>query len=110
MKIKDIQTLQREVMHWADKTFPGQSTASKIKHLSKEAGELLEKPDDRSETADCLLLLLQVAHRQGMTTSLLVEVASAKFEINKARAWGKPDADGICEHQAEPGPNGGNDR
>jgi Protein of unknown function (DUF550) len=98
MKIKDLQTLQREQGAWAEKTFPRQPVESKIKHLQREVAELLKKPHDPSELADCLLLVLDIARRGRMTTGQLIEAAAAKLEINKLREWGPPDAEGVCEH------------
>jgi Protein of unknown function (DUF550) len=97
--IDDFRKLQLEQRAWAEKTFPGQPIEAKIKHLKKEVElELLVKPSDISEMADCLLLLLDIAGKQQVDAHTLFEAAVAKFRINQARAWGPPDADGVCEH------------
>jgi Protein of unknown function (DUF550) len=101
MKIKDIQTLQYEQGRWAQGNFPTQTVVSKIKHLRREVDELLANPHDRSEMADCFLLLLDIASRQNMTVAQLVEIAAQKLEINRRRQWGRPDAEGVCEHIRE---------
>ena len=71
---------------------------SKIKHLIKEANELLACPGDLVEMADLLILLLAITRMQNVTIEQLVEAAWAKHQINLARKWSLPDAEGICEH------------
>lgn len=100
-KIIDMAALQREQGKWAQGTFPAQTIVAKIKHLRKEVDELLENPTDRSELADCFLLLLDIARKNNMTASDLFEASVAKFRINQMRKWGPPDEDGICEHVRE---------
>jgi hypothetical protein len=74
---------------------------SKIKHFIREAHELLKNPNDKSEMADCFLLLLDIARKSQVDANMLFEAAVAKFRINQARTWGPPDADGVCEHIRE---------
>jgi len=58
-----------------------------IRHLQKEAAELEANPYDRSEVADCLLLLMDAARRSGMTPEEFVAAARAKLRVCEGRQW-----------------------
>src|SRR3569832_168564 len=95
----DINELQREALDFAALRFPNQSLEGVIKHLKREADEILNKPYDRTEQADVLLLLLQVAARTGTSAEVLINAAFEKLEINRLRQWPEtPDADGVFHH------------
>lgn len=90
---------QREVGEWADRTFPRSDWFSICGHLREEATELSEAlgatahdqkadAEARTEAADCLLLLLHLAHKEGF--DLLAE-ARAKHAVNVARTWETDD-------------------
>lgn len=66
-------------------------------HLREEIDELIDNPNDTSEWADCLLLLLDAAWRKGHTFDELVGFAMAKLEVNKKRTWEK-SVNGIYKH------------
>lgn len=92
-----------EITKWQKETF-GQATAqSKILHLKQEVNELLldviiKKSERRLEFADCFFLLFGAAAADGMTYEDIEACIAEKFEINKARKWGKPDANGVVNH------------
>lgn len=58
-----------------------------LKHLEKEAKEAQEHPTDRSEYADCMLLILDAARRAGISPPDLVQEAYNKLQKNKVRQW-----------------------
>lgn len=91
----DLNTLQRELGEWADETFPGETYINNVTHLRREIEELAANPTDPIEAADCAMLLLVIAHRQGYS---LLEAIREKQQINQAREWGPPDAEGVREH------------
>ncbi len=103
-----LDSLQHEVGQWSDRTFgqyrdqQGQTTDGMLNHFAREAVELVEAFQTGrplgEEAADCLLLLLDIAEHSGF--SLFAE-ARAKHARNLTRKWGKPDADGVCEHIRE---------
>lgn len=102
IKVGSLIELQKQVGDWQVATFPGQTVQGKIKHLIKEANELLDDPSDEVEMADVLILLIGIAKLQGVTVEHLVEVAWAKFERAKKRKWPTmPDADGVFHHTEE---------
>jgi dATP/dGTP diphosphohydrolase len=68
-----------------------------LHHLKKEIVELIENPDDESEWADCLLLLLDAAWRKGHTLQDLFDFAEAKLKVNKKRKW-KKGKNGVYQH------------
>lgn len=88
---------------WQKETF-GQATAtSKLQHLKQEIEELeidiaINGLDKRLEFADCFFLLFGAAAADGMTYEDICNAIQEKFEINKARKWGKPDKLGIVNH------------
>lgn len=91
----------KEYTAWAVETFPSGTAVTASKHLQREAKELTDSQQPE-EVADCLMLIMFVAHRMGI--DLLAE-ARQKFEVNKLRQWNKPDSDGIAEHVRAPTPS-----
>jgi hypothetical protein len=89
-----LDRLQAEIGAWGDKTFPQSTANSVLKHFQKESGELLTDKN-AVEAADCTMLIMHFAHKMRFS---LLDAIRQKFEINKARTWGKPDADGVVEH------------
>ena len=96
--ISILLPFQTETGTWARTTFPTATPTSWVKHLAREVGELAESQDP-AEAADCLILLLGLAHVQGYD---LMAEAQHKMEINRRRKWGKPDAEGVVEHIESP--------
>jgi NTP pyrophosphatase (non-canonical NTP hydrolase) len=88
-------SFQDEVGQWADKTFMKSSPQTVVTHLKREVAEL-EETGEPDEVADCVLLLLHYAHKRGIS---IFEECVKKHEVNKRRKWGKPDAEGIQEHE-----------
>jgi len=72
-----------------------------LHHLAKEVKETIESPQDTSEYADMLILLLGAFKRTGGNATDLVQAALDKVEINKNRKWGKADENGVIEHIKE---------
>jgi len=101
-------TLQDETGTWGDATFPRSTARSVMAHLTEEIDELAVEveafganavPTNRDalaeEAADCMLLLLHIAHKCGFD---LEKAARAKLECNRARTWGEPDERGVVRH------------
>ena len=89
-KDSTLDDLQRRIGEWGDRTFPESTLNSIIAHFNAEAAELNEaatfspRPQLAEEAADCLLLLLHIAHREGFS---LWEAANVKRLVNEARTW-----------------------
>jgi NTP pyrophosphatase (non-canonical NTP hydrolase) len=92
-----------EIVAWQQKTFPQSTALSKMAHLAEELEELVadlksNAPDRRLEFADCFFLLFGAAASDGMSYNDICQAIQEKFDINKSRQWGKPDADGVVRH------------
>lgn len=92
-----------EISAWQKETFGQATPLSKIAHLAEELSELSydlinNKPERRLEFADCFFLLFGSAAADGMTYQDICQAIQEKFEINKARKWGKPDENGVVKH------------
>ena len=92
-----------EITQWQRATFPGANPMSKLAHLAEELQELHDdlkdnKPERNLEFADCFLLLFGCAAADGMSYEDISKAVAEKFEINKARKWGKPNASGVVNH------------
>ena len=92
-----------EITQWQKQTFGQATPLSKLAHLSQELTELCDAihynfSDKRLEFADCFFLLFGAAAADGMTYEDICDAISEKFEINKKRKWGKPDANGVVNH------------
>lgn len=92
-----------EISAWQKQTFGQATPLSKIAHLAEELQELVSdlksnNPERRLEFADCFFLLFGSAAADGMTYQDICQAIQEKFEINKARKWGKPDENGVVKH------------
>lgn len=97
-------TLEQELsdaMQWASVTFPKANAATTLEHFRREALELVQKPGDAGEIADCVLLLSHHAKHTGVD---LTKAVREKMAENRNRKWGQPDAHGVVEHMKSPPP------
>ena len=92
------QNLQDDIGIFTDKTFGASTPRAKALHLAEEAREAADDPADILEWADCMILLLDGARKAGFATEDIYQAVLRKMEINKARKWGKSDADGVVRH------------
>lgn len=93
----------KEITAWQKETFGEATALSKIAHLSQEITELEsdlfhQAENRRLEFADCFFLLFGAAAADGMSYEDICNAIQEKFEINKVRKWGKPDANGVVNH------------
>lgn len=102
LEVGTLIELQREIVAWQNKTFPKGTVSGQCKHLIREAAELQDNPMCGEEMADCLILLLGIAQRGGVSIEILVDLAWEKFERCKSREWGGPDAEGVYHHIENP--------
>jgi NTP pyrophosphatase (non-canonical NTP hydrolase) len=105
-----MNDFQNRVGMWAESVFTRATPGSIVAHLRREVEELGAAThlgpweDEVEEAADCLLLLLHLAHKRGYS---LLAAATAKFGENQQRRWGQPDAEGVVEHVRPDAPGGG---
>lgn len=102
-----VADLQTRVGEWADEVFGSPSvrpSTPAIKHLATEVVELATvaalpsaREDFLEEYADCLMLLLDAARRDGLHADEVVEAAFRKLVANKNRRWEKS----YQEHERE---------
>jgi NTP pyrophosphatase (non-canonical NTP hydrolase) len=97
MKTPTLHELQELISKWADATFGAQTQEIKVKKLLKEVTELAKHPRDKSEIADVMIVLLQVAKGAGMSADDLIRAGYDKHRINELRSWAV-DADGCHQH------------
>jgi len=96
--------LQKEIGAWANMTFIAATSLSVHEKLKEEVDELgfeirqVCRDGVGEEIADCIFALLVLAHKQDV--SAIAELRR-KFEINKARKWGPPNAQGVYTHVRE---------
>lgn len=82
-----------EQAEWSQRTFGSdqeRGPLGALRHLELEAREAQENPDDPSEFADCLLLIIDAARRAGIGAEELLQHAHEKLEICKQRKWPSP--------------------
>jgi len=103
-RIMDKKTFL-EFIQWQQDTFPNQTALEKLNHLDEEIKELkqsiVEKFDLKEikfEFADCFLLLIAAASKQGLSFEDIHESIKDKFEIIKLRNWDLPDKNGVYHH------------
>lgn len=97
--MSELQKIMNEIASWSDSVFgEGRPPTAPLHHLKKEVREAIENPDDDSEYADMLMLILDAYRMKGGTANELIKYTYNKLEENKQRKWGKPDKNGVVEH------------
>jgi NTP pyrophosphatase (non-canonical NTP hydrolase) len=91
----DIRQLQDRITRWADSNFPQRTTADILLKLYEEVGEYARDPKSALELGDVMILLLDVAHVNGIDVHAAIE---AKMEINEAREWQVDEHTRIMRH------------
>nr|WP_239686156.1 DUF550 domain-containing protein [Enterobacter hormaechei] len=75
---------------WSLATFGDVGPVGPLKHLSKEALEAAEEPDDLSEWADMQFLLWDAQRRAGISDGEITAAMEEKLKVNMARQWPEP--------------------
>lgn len=95
-----LEKLMAEYPAWSDATFGDATVRNEmgaLHHLKMEIDELIANPDDTSEWADCMLLLLDAARRKGHSPDQLFDFCYEKLQVNKKRTWTQ-SANGVYLH------------
>ena len=105
-----------EIGEWSDEAFSnGEFRHGRALpvcyHAKKEIDELIEACDSffikhnnnsiydvEVELADVFTLMLDCARLLGYNADDVYHICYDKLQINKKRAWGKPDKNGVIEH------------
>lgn len=82
--------VRREHSEWSQSTFGNVGPVGPLIHLSKEALEAAEQPDDLSEWADMQFLLWDAQRRAGITDEQITQAMIDKLAVNKQREWPEP--------------------
>jgi NTP pyrophosphatase (non-canonical NTP hydrolase) len=91
----DIRQLQDRITRWADANFPQRTTADILLKLYEEVGEYARNPKAALEMGDIMILLLDVATRNGIDVHRAIE---DKMDINEARQWRVDENTRIMRH------------
>ena len=91
----DIRQLQDRVTRWADSNFPQRTTKDILLKLYEEIGEYCRNPKAALEMGDIMILLLDVAHKNGIDVHRAIE---EKMDINESRQWRVDENTGIMRH------------
>lgn len=93
MELIDIKTFCKNRSEFSYKTFGTKQERGPngpLEHLRREVDEVIAEPKDRTEYADCFLLLLDAYNRAELGDLFdLINDANIKLEINKNRTWKK---------------------
>ena len=89
-KAEPRQVVRHEHAEWSQTTFGNVGPVGPLKHLSKEALEAAEEPDDLSEWADMQFLLWDAQRRAGITDEQITQAMIDKLAVNKSRQWPEP--------------------
>lgn len=97
--------VRSEHAEWSRATFGNVGPIGPLKHLSKEALEAAEQPDDLSEWADMQFLLWDAQRRAGITDEQITQAMIEKLAVNKQREWPEPkDGEPRLHIKAQPAP------
>lgn len=95
-------TQYKAITEWQNKVFTKSTPLSCVNHLEEEVGELKKTIEsgepDRSEIADCFLLLIGVCNKYHLSYSDIVKLIDDKMQVNYSRKWGEVNAKGYVKH------------
>ena len=92
----DIKDLQRRIAAWADIIIPNRTAHHAMcKLVLEEIPEFLQNPDDPSEYADLIILILDVGHLRGIDVK---QAVLDKMTVNENRSWVLDPATGLMRH------------
>lgn len=97
------EQIRHEHAKWSDSTFGCVGPIGPLKHLSKEALEAADEPDDLSEWADMQFLLWDAQRRAGISDAEINVAMEDKLKINMERQWPEPKDGEPRLHIKEPG-------
>lgn len=86
---------QREVVAWASVVFPKRTPINTVAKAYEELAEAAREPDSALELADVFILLLDLAHLNGID---LPRAIAQKMVINQQRQWQWNDRTGLAQH------------
>lgn len=98
------ERLRKQVVRWADQTFPTDraNLIPKALHLREEVDELIHALEHDNpyaiaeELADIFIIAIHIAHCRGID---LLRAVRDKFEIVRRREWLPPDEAGVIRHK-----------
>lgn len=93
-----------EQSEWSQATFgtdQERGPMGALLHLEQEAREAQECPDDVTEYADCLLLIIDASRRAGIEPLDLLRHTYDKLQVCKQRKWPVPNGDQPVQHITE---------
>lgn len=99
---KSMSVLQREVVSWANTTFPNRQPHQGFMKLYEELGEVVRDPRNEYEWADVFIMLLDLTDRHGISGQRLSGAIDEKMDINRRRQW-KENEMGVMQHVGEEG-------
>lgn len=92
----------KEVCEWQNRTFKQATPLSCAKHLWEEVQELIDDLENGktgySEIADCILLIIGVCNKKGLSYADIVALIDDKMTINRNRKWGDVNEQGYVKH------------
>lgn len=91
----DIRQLQDRITQWADSNFPDRTTKDILLKLYEEIGEYARNPQSALEMGDIMILLFDVAYKNGIDVHRAIE---QKMDINEKRRWRVDEHTGIMRH------------
>lgn len=91
-----IRKLQSEIAEWADSVFPDRTAHdATVKLVLEEIPEFLANQKDSLEYADLVILILDIAHLNGIDVE---EAVIRKMAINRERTWIRDPKTRIMRH------------
>ena len=103
--MEKFEELRQKILTWKNEKFSDATAKAEFKHLEEEIEELDDAmffPDNAvgigEEIADCMFLLFGIAN---MNQIDILGALERKLEINMARNWGPPNADGVVHRLPE---------
>lgn len=95
-----IEEMQADIAQWADTVYPNRTAhGSLAKLVMEEIPEFITcKMKDPLEYADLVIMILDIAHLQGINVGRAVV---KKMHINRKRTWKVEEGTGFLKHQGE---------
>lgn len=92
-----LQELQDRISEWSSSL--GGSLEGKLEHLLEEVRDLQRNPYDIEAQVDVYILMCAISAETGFNIDEITQGIDSKQNINEAKEWNPPDAQGITRYK-----------
>jgi hypothetical protein len=91
------ENLYYKIGEWSKQAFPDATEIEHLLKLKQETEEVIERPKNEDEYADCFMCLMAAAYKANIPYEQLQLAIAHKLNVNRKRQWVRLE-DGTYQH------------